>query len=102
MTTQSKNVTYHTDDYAVVGGRIEVTNWDRFDRRRVQINWPSIGQVDIATAKRFAADLQAAIEVAERFSERNVAAFRRLAVIMFGEERLAELDALPEPYTCAR
>jgi hypothetical protein len=37
----------------------------------VENNWPSIGAVDIATAKRFAADLQAAIKVAERFAERN-------------------------------
>ena len=69
---KNKNVTYHTDDYAVVGeDRISVTNWEHFGQRRVEINWPSIGAVDLATAKRFAADLQAAIEIAERFSERN-------------------------------
>lgn len=71
---KNENVTYHTADYAVVGeDRIDVTNWERFGQRRVEINWPSIGSVDIATAKRFAADLQAAIEIAERFSERNEA-----------------------------
>ena len=39
--------------------------------RQVHVSWPSIGAVDLATAKRFAADLQAAIEIAERFAERN-------------------------------
>ena len=66
------NVEYRTDDHAVVGAnRIDATNWSHLGQRRVEINWPGIGAVDIATAKRFAADLQAAIEVAERFAERN-------------------------------
>lgn len=70
--SKNENVTYHTDDYAVVGeDRIDVTNWERLGQRSVKINWPSIGEADLATAKRFAADLQAAIEVAERFAERN-------------------------------
>ena len=69
---KNENVTYRTDDHAEVGeNRIDVTNWTRFGQRRVEINWPSIGSVDLATAKRFAADLQAAISIAERFSERN-------------------------------
>ena len=70
--SKNENVTYRTDDHAVVGeNRIDVTNWAHLGQRRVEINWPSIGAVDLATAKRFAADLQAAIEIAERFSERN-------------------------------
>lgn len=68
----NRNVEYRTDDHAVVGeNRIDVTNWSHLGQRKVEINWPSIGAVDLATAKRFAADLQAAIEIAERFSERN-------------------------------
>ena len=51
--------------------RIDATNWPHLGQRRVEINWPGIGAVDIATAKRFVADLQAAIDVAERFAERN-------------------------------
>ena len=70
--SKNENVTYRTDDHAVVGeNRIDVTNWAHLGQRRVEINWPSIGAVDLATAKRFAADLQAAIEIAERFTERN-------------------------------
>ena len=70
--SKNENVTYRTDDHAVVGeNRIDVTNWAHLGQRRVEINWPSIGAVDLATAKRFAADLQAAIEIAERFAERN-------------------------------
>ena len=70
--SKNENVTYRTDDHAVVGeNRIDVTNWAHLGQRRVEINWPSIGAVDLATAKRFATDLQAAIEIAERFSERN-------------------------------
>ena len=66
------NVEFRTDDHAVVGEhRIDATNWSHLGQRRVEINWPGIGAVDIATAKRFAADLQAAIKVAERFAERN-------------------------------
>ena len=68
----NSNVEYRTDDHAVVGAnRIDATNWSHLGQRRVEINWPGIGAVDIATAKRFVADLQAAIEVAERFAERN-------------------------------
>jgi hypothetical protein len=71
---KNENETCHTADYALVGeDRIDVTNWEHFGQRRVKINWPSIGEADLATAKRFAADLQAAIEIAERFSERNEA-----------------------------
>ena len=71
METNS-NVEYRADDHAVVGAnRIDVTNWAHLGQRRVEINWPSIGAVDLATAKRFAADIQAAIEIAERFAERN-------------------------------
>jgi len=70
--SKHENMTYRTDDHAVVGeNRIDVTNWSHLGQRRVEINWPSIGAVDLATAKRFAADLQAAIEIAERFAERN-------------------------------
>ena len=70
--SKNENVTYRTDDHAVVGeNRIDVTNWAHLGKRQVRINWPSLGSVDLATAKRFAANLQAAMEVAERFSERN-------------------------------
>ena len=71
--TKNENVTYRADDHAVVGEHhIDVTNWSHLGQpREVEINWPSIGAVDLATAKRFAADLQAAIEIAERFAERN-------------------------------
>ncbi len=69
---KNSNVEYRADDHAVVGeNRIDVTNWSHLGQRRGEINWPSIDAVDLATAKRFAADLQAAIEIAERFSERN-------------------------------
>ena len=68
----NRNVEYRADDHAVVGeNRIDVTNWSHLGQRKVEINWPSIGAVDLATAKRFATDLQAAIEIAERFAERN-------------------------------
>ena len=71
METNS-NVEYRADDHAVVGAnRIDVTNWAHLGNRQVRLNWPSLGSVDLATAKRFAADLQAALEVAARFSERN-------------------------------
>jgi hypothetical protein len=67
-----ENVEHRTDDHAVVGeSRIDVTNWPRLCKRQVRVSWPSIGAVDLAAAKRFAADLQTAIEVAERFAERN-------------------------------
>jgi len=68
----NRNVEHRADDHAVVGeNRIDVTNWSHLGKRQVRVNWPSIGAVDLATAKRFAADLQAAIEIAERFTERN-------------------------------
>ncbi len=71
MDTNS-NVEHRTDDHAVVGeNRIDVTNWSHIGKRQVRVSWPSIGAVDLATAKRFAADLQAAIEIADRFAERN-------------------------------
>ena len=71
MDTNS-NVEHRTDDHAVVGeNHIDVTNWSHLGKRQVRVSWPSIGAVDLATAKRFAADLQAAIEIAERFTERN-------------------------------
>ena len=70
--SKHENVTYRTDDHAVVGeNRIDVTNWAHLGKRQVRVSWPSIGAVDLATARRFAADLQAAIEIAERFAERN-------------------------------
>ena len=68
----NRNVEHRTDDHAVIGeNRIDVTNWAHLGNRQVRLNWPSLGSVDLATAKRFAADLQAAIEIAERFAERN-------------------------------
>ena len=66
------NVEHLSDEHAVVGDRrIDVSNRSHLGRRKVEINWPSIGSVDLATAKRFAADLQTAIEIAERYAERN-------------------------------
>ena len=68
----NSNVEHRTDDHAVVGeNHIDVTNWSHLGKRQVRVIWPSIGAVDLATARRFAADLQSAIEVAERFAERN-------------------------------
>ena len=65
------NVEYRADDHAVVGQtRINVMNWGRC-QRQVRVSWPSIGAVDLATARRFAADLRAAIKVAERFAKSN-------------------------------
>jgi len=66
------NVTYRADDHAVVGEhRIDATNWSHLGKRQVRVSWPSIGAVDIETAKRFVADLQTAIEIAERFTALN-------------------------------
>ncbi len=67
------HVTYRADDYAVVGeDRIAVTNWSHLGQpRQVEINWPSIGAVDIETAKRFVTDLQTAIAVAATFDAQN-------------------------------
>ena len=68
----NRNVEYRTDDHAVVGeNRIDVTNWSHLGKRQVQINWPSIGAVDIETAKRFVVDLQTAIAVASHFTALN-------------------------------
>lgn len=69
----NENVTYRADDYAVVGDHhIDVTHWSHLGQpRKVEINWPAIGAVDIETAERFVADLQTAIAVARHFTARN-------------------------------
>lgn len=67
-----ENVTYRADDHAVVGEHhIDVTNWSHLGKRQVRVNWPSIGAVDIETAKRFVDDLQTAIAVAATFDAQN-------------------------------
>ena len=66
------NVEERADDHAVVGEhKIDVTNWKHYGKRQVRVSWPSIGATDLAAAKRFAAELQAAIEIAERYDDRN-------------------------------